>query len=477
MKDGFIKVAAATPEVKVADCHWNGEQTIRLIREAETQGVKVLAFPELGITGYTCGDLFLQDTLLSQAKRMMWRIVEVTEGMDVFVFIGLPLMVKGKLYNVATAIQNGELLGLVPKKQIPNYGEFNEGRYFCSGREEAVDIMLDGRVVPFGQNLLFTCEEAELTLAAEICEDLLVPVPPSSYHAMAGANVIVNLSASNEVAGKHKRRRELVKSQSARLKATYLYSCAGEGESTTDLVLSGHNMIAENGIILKEQLFTEGLLVTETDIQMLRNERRMVTSFDCRERDSYTEIFFSYPSSEASAMTTVLTRTIGKSPFVPEEEKERREHAKEILTLQAKGLKKRLKHTNCKSAVLGISGGLDSTLALLVTCRAFDSLNLPRSGILAVTMPCFGTTDRTYQNALLLAKELGTSVQEVPIAESVRSHFADIGHEESSRDVTYENSQARERTQVLMDLANKYNGMVIGTGDLGTSLFTPYMDM
>ncbi len=466
MKDGFIKVAAATPEVKVADCLWNGEQTIKLIEEAENLGVKVLVFPELGITGYTCGDLFLQDTLLTAARQTMWKIAEATEGKDVFVFVGLPIQIKGKLYNVAAAIQNGELLGLVPKQYIPNYSEFHEGRYFQAGSAETVDALIDGLFVPFGANLLFSCEKLGMTLAAEICEDLWAPVPPASYHAMAGANVLVNLSASNEVVGKDIRRYDMVKHQSISLLCTYIFACAGEGESTTDLVFAGHNLIAENGVMLAEQRFTTGLCVTETDVQRLRSERRRIGSFEAKERAGYTEVFFAYPSFTAGESETLLTRTIEKTPFVPKTPAKRRERAEQITLIQALGLKKRLLHTGCKSAVIGISGGLDSTLALLITCKAFDMLNIPRTGITSVTMPCFGTTDRTYNNALTLAEKLGTTVREVPIAESVQKHFEDIGHEEAKHDVTYENSQARERTQVLMDIANQCNGMVIGTGDL-----------
>ena len=466
MKHGFIKVAAATPEVKVADCIWNGEQTIKLIEEAEEQGVKVLVFPELGITGYTCGDLFLQDTLLDAAQKTMWKIVESTEGKDVFVFAGLPLQVRDKLYNVAAAIQNGELLGLIPKQYIPNYSEFYEARHFHAGPAETADIFVDGLLVPFGQNIIFTCEELGMTLAAEICEDLWTRIPPSNLHALAGANVIVNLSASNELVGKGTRRHNLVKGQSSQLLAAYIYACAGEGESTTDSVFAGHNMIAENGKILAEKRFATGLCISEIDVQKLRSERRRIGSFMTEEREDYTEIIFKYPTLANGVSETELTRPVAKSPFVPADAARCRERAEEITMIQALGLKKRLQHTGCKSAVIGISGGLDSTLALLITCKAFDLSGIPRSGITSVTMPCFGTTDRTYNNALALARELGTTVREVNIAQSVRKHFADIGHDETKHDVTYENSQARERTQVLMDIANQTNGMVIGTGDL-----------
>lgn len=467
MRDGFIKVAAASPKLKVADCAYNGKEIMQMIKEAEEAGVKLLVFPELGITGYTCGDLFLQDTLLTGAKRTLKDIVEFTEGKDVFVFVGLPLLVKDKLYNVAAALQNGELLGFVPKYNIPAYSEFYESRHFNSGSKEVTEISFDGQFVPFGTNLLFTCEKLGMTVAAEICEDLWTVIPPSSHHALAGANVIVNLSASNETTGKDAYRRELVKGQSARLYAAYIYACSGEGESTTDLVFAAHNLIAESGTLLAEsECFFSNMLMTELDLQRLRSERRRVTCFAAKEDEAYTEVFFSYPSFKDGITETTLTRTINKTPFVPAQASEQEKRAKEITMIQAMGLRKRLEHANCKTAVLGISGGLDSTLALLVTCKAFDLLELSRKGIVSVTMPCFGTTDRTYQNAVLLAKELGTEFVEVPIAEAVRVHLKDIGHDEAVHDVTYENAQARERTQVLMDIANRKGGMVVGTGDM-----------
>lgn len=480
MKDGFIKVAVATPAMRVADCAYNGNKMIKLMAEAEAAKVKLLVFPELSITGYTISDLVLQDTLLDAARRTLKQLVDATEGKDVFVFAGLPLLVKGKLYNVAAAMQNGELLGFIPKGSIPNYSEFYEARHYSPGKREVTDILFEGQFVPFGMNLLFTCETIGMTIAAEICEDLWTAIPPSSHHALAGANVLVNLSASNETIGKAAYRRELVKSQSARLLAAYLYASAGEGESTTDVVFSAHNMIAENGTLLAESnRFENGMQVTELDLGRLRSERRRISSFASEESPDYVEIYFQYPSlgkiageEQSGGETaghlpeTVLTRTVDRTPFVPEDAGEQRARAKEITTIQAMGLKKRLEHTGCKTAVIGISGGLDSTLALLVTCRAFDLLGLSRAGILAVTMPCFGTTDRTYRNAVTLAQELGTTLREIPIREAVRVHLADIGHEEAVHDVTYENAQARERTQVLMDLANACGGMVIGTGDM-----------
>ncbi|MGN0505036.1 MAG: NAD(+) synthase [Lachnospiraceae bacterium] len=467
MKDGFVKVAVASPKLKVADCAYNGTETIRMIEEAEAAGVKLLVFPELGITGYTLADLVLQDTLLDNAKETLKQIVEATAGKDVFVFVGLPLMVKDKLYNVAAALQNGELLGFVPKHNIPTYSEFYEGRHYRGGKGEVTDIPFDGQFVPFGMNLLFTCEALGMTIAAEICEDLWTAIPPSSHHALAGANVLVNLSASNETTGKDVYRRELVKSQSARLYAAYLYACSGEGESTTDLVFAAHNLIAESGTILAEsERFFPNMQITEIDLKRLRSERRRVGCFESQENEAYTEIFFTYPSMKNGMPETVLTRTIDKTPFVPQNQSERNKRAGEITMIQAMGLKKRLSHTGCKTAVLGISGGLDSTLALLITCKAFDLLGLDRSGVISVTMPCFGTTDRTYQNAVTLAKELKTTLLEVPIAEAVKVHFRDIGQDEAVHDVTYENAQARERTQVIMDIANRMGGMVVGTGDM-----------
>lgn len=466
MQDGFIRVAAATPEIKVADCIWNKEQSIRWIEEAETAGVQVLVFPELGITGYTCGDLFLQDTLLNAARKAMWDIAEATKGKNVFVFVGLPLLIREKLYNVAAAMQNGVVLGLVPKRYIPDYAEFNESRYFQAGRAEVTEVLVDGVSIPFGQNLLFSCEMLGITLAAEICEDLWAPVPPSTHHALAGANVLVNLSASDEVAGKAQKRQDMVKHQSLALLSAYIFACAGEGESTTDLVFAGHNLIAENGVLLAQKRFATGLCTTEIDIQRLRSERRRINSFTAEPKENYREVFFTASPADGGKTGTKLTRTVEKLPFVPEDIELRKTRAQELTMVQALGLKQRLKHTNCTSAVLGVSGGLDSTLALLITCMAFDLLGLERTGITAVTMPCFGTTNRTYNNARSLAKELETTIREVNITESVRRHLKDIGQEETKRDVTYENAQARERTQVLMDIANQTGGMVIGTGDL-----------
>ena len=469
MRDGFIKVAAATTDIRVGDVPYNVEQILKEVERLEKEQVKCVVFPELSITGYTCGDLFLQDILLSKALQGLKRITRESEGKDILVIVGLPMMHHTRLYNVAAVVQNGELLGLVPKTNIPTYSEFYEGRHFATAGEETDYIQVAGmgeEYVPFSSKLLFRCEEIpEFVLGIDICEDLWMPVPPSSYHAQASATVIANLSASDETTGKDSYRRELVKSQSGRLVCAYLYADAGEGESSTDLVFAGHNIIAENGSILGEtKRFLNGTVITEIDLGRLVSERRRITTYPvCDPEDAgYDVIEFHW----GKIQQTDLTRHYEQTPFVPGNKADRDYRCDEILDIQAMGLKKRLNHTGCKDAVIGISGGLDSTLALLVTVKAFDMLGLDHKGIHAVTMPCFGTTDRTYQNALTLTKELGATLMEVPIHEAVELHFKQIGHDKEVQDVTYENAQARQRTLVLMDLANEYNGMVIGTGDL-----------
>lgn len=471
MKQGFIKVCAATPKIKVADCESNGTEMIRLLQTANREQVKLIVFPELCITGYTCGDLFLQNTLLREAKKQLGRIIKAAAEMDMLVVVGLPLAIKGKLYNMAAVIKSGELLGLVPKSHIPNYGEFYERRYFHPGEEEIdfISLELDGMVydeIPVGSKLLFEAENMpDFVLAAEVCEDVWVPIPVSSHHALAGATVIANLSASDETAGKGEYRRDLIKGQSARTICGYVYADAGEGESATDLVFAAHNMICENGTILKEATpFQNEMLITELDLERVMNERRRMGSFfnDQGDMNCYDTVYFKFDKIE----DTLLTRTFAKTPFIPENKAIRDARCKEIFEIQAMGLKKRMEHTNCKCAVLGISGGLDSTLALLVTIRTFELLGLDKKDIITVTLPCFGTTDRTYQNAVTMAKQLGTTFKEINIKAAVTQHFEDIGHDASVHDVTFENSQARERTQILMDLANEYNGMVIGTGDM-----------
>lgn len=471
MKHGFIKVATGTPKVRVADCSYNTQQIISLIQEAEKQKVFVLVLPELCITGYTCGDLFLQETLLIEAKKSLKEIAQATKRMALLTIVGLPFFKENRLYNIAAAVQNGTILGFVPKLNIPNYSEFYEARYFSSGNKMVESVDFFGEQIPFGSQLLFSCKEVQnLVTAIEVCEDLWVSQPPSGAHTMAGAYIIANPSASDETTGKNNYRLELVGGQSARLICAYLYADAGEGESTTDLVFSGHNMIAENGILLKQsERFSTGLIISEIDLGRLSSERRRISTFP-EDKTGYVTVSYSIPSIQDDIKKqlpeTVLTRFIDSSPFVPTDKKERENRCQEILMLQAIGLKKRLMHTNCKTVVVGISGGLDSTLALIIAKKTFDMLSLDPKGIIAVTMPCFGTTDRTYQNAVELIKQMQVTFCEIRIEEAVSRHLKDIGHDLLNHDVTYENAQARERTQVLMDLANEYNGMVIGTGDM-----------
>ena len=465
MKDGFIKVAAATPKIKVADPAYNTEEILKIIDETEKNGASILVFSELTISGYTCGDLFLQQPLLTECKNQLLRIVKATENKSMLVVVGCPIVIKQKLYNCAVVISDGSILGIVPKTHLPNYSEFYELRHFTSGEGLEEDLWFGEEFgyVNVAVNQLFKCKEIpELVVACEICEDLWVPLPPSTYHAMAGATVICNPSASVETTTKESYRRSLVSNQSARLLAAYIYADAGEGESTQDVVYSGHHLICENGSVLAEaKRFTNEIIYADIDVQKLAAERRKMTSFPGGQTDDYFEQEFSLEVKENK-----ITRTFPKAPFVPDNQDERDKRCDEILSLQSMGLKKRLEHTNCKHAVVGISGGLDSTLAVLVTARAFDLLDIPRENLICVTMPCFGTTDRTYQNAVSLIKEVGATLKEVRIEKAVRQHFADIGHDENNHDVTYENSQARERTQILMDMANQYNGMVIGTGDM-----------
>ena len=465
MKDGFIKVSAATPKIKVADPAYNTEEILKIIDETEKNGASILVFSELTISGYTCGDLFLQQPLLTECKNQLLRIVKATENKSMLVVVGCPIVIKQKLYNCAVVISDGSILGIVPKTHLPNYSEFYELRHFTSGEGLEEDLWFGEEFgyVNVAVNQLFKCKEIpELVVACEICEDLWVPLPPSTYHAMAGATVICNPSASVETTTKESYRRSLVSNQSARLLAAYIYADAGEGESTQDVVYSGHHLICENGSVLAEaKRFTNEIIYADIDVQKLAAERRKMTSFPGGQTDDYFEQEFSLEVKENK-----ITRTFPKAPFVPDNQDERDKRCDEILSLQSMGLKKRLEHTNCKHAVVGISGGLDSTLAVLVTVRAFDLLDIPRENLICVTMPCFGTTDRTYQNAVSLIKELGATLKEVRIEKAVRQHFADIGHDENNHDVTYENSQARERTQILMDMANQYNGMVIGTGDM-----------
>ena len=463
MKDGFIKAAAGTPDIRVADCEYNRAQITELMDRAYAGGVRVLVLPELCITGYTCQDLFFQQELLDGALEALGAIREHSAGMDMLISVGCPVRFRGELYNCAVIMINGSILGVVPKKFLPNYNEFYEKRHFAAAAEGEFDIELFGEKVPFGLGLLFECRQLpELVFAAELCEDLWAAEPPSIALALGGATVIANLSASNEVIGKDAYRRELVSGQSARLLCGYIYASAGSGESTQDLVFSGHDIIAENGLILAEsRLYSTGLTVTEIDVKKLAAERRRNTSFIGGIRPGMRRVAFDMPLTE-----TELTRTVVRTPFVPQTSAEKDKRCEDILAMQAHGLEKRVRHTNAKTLVIGISGGLDSTLALLVCVEAMKLLGRPASDILAVTMPCFGTTKRTRSNAERLCELLGTQLRVIDIAASVKQHFKDIGHDESNHNVVYENGQARERTKILMDLANAENGMVVGTGDL-----------
>ena len=463
MKQGFVKVAAASCAVAVADVRENTRVILETIHKMEDEGAKVMVLPELALTGYTCSDLFWQSQMIDAAKEGLKEIADGTKGTDALIFVGLPWEQGGKLFNVAAVLCHGELLGVVPKKYLPNYNEFYELRHFTPGKEAVTTTEFFGKEVPFGMNLLFQCAEMpRLKVAAELCEDLWTPNPPSVAHALAGATVIVNLSASDEMVGKDSYRRSLVSAQSARLICGYIYATAGEGESTTDLVFGGQHLIAENGTILAEaKRFENQIVCADLDVGRLTSERRRMTTYPEQRTDGYQVVKFSLTIEE-----TKLIRYFDPRPFVPSDKHNRDQRCDEILNIQAMGLKKRLAHTHCQCAVIGISGGLDSTLALLVTARAFDLLGLPRNQILSVTMPCFGTTDRTYDNACKLAKTLGATLIEVDIKASVKQHFADIGQDMGVHDVTYENGQARERTQVLMDIANQKGGMVIGTGDM-----------
>lgn len=469
MRHGFIKVGAATPKIAVGDVRHNVEEIKKQIDEATENGAKIVVFPELCITGYTCQDLFFQTALLNGALDGLYEIAAYTDGLDLLVFVGLPFAYKNSLYNVAAAINDGRVLALIPKTHIPNYAEFYEARHFAKGPREAIPVVLfEEEEIPFGTDILFETDAMPgMMVAAEICEDVWAPNPPSTRHAMAGANVVVNLTASDEIVGKAQYREMLLKATSARLVAGYILASAGEGESTQDVVYSGHNLIMENGLALGASTrFQAGITYADLDIEKLLAERRRMNTFGSAGDDLAQDGAYAIVPFQLLLETTQLERKFETTPFVPADPSLRESRCEEILNIQSHGLKKRLLHTRCQCAVLGISGGLDSTLALLVTVRAFDLLEKPHDEIIAVTLPCFGTTDRTYDNACKLAKALGCSIREIDIRSSVTSHFADIGQDASVHDVTYENGQARERTQVLMDVANMENGLVIGTGDM-----------
>ncbi len=461
MKDGFISVACGTPKLRLADCIYNAEQTFTMMRAAEKAGARVLVLPELGLTGYTCGDLFYQDTLLRGAEEALATVLAATRPLEVVTAVGMPLRKDNRLYNCAVIIQKGRILGVVPKTHLPNYGEFYEKRQFAPAPGCNGTVSLCGQEdIPFGR-LVFPCREMEeLVLGFEICEDLWTPCPPSADLAAAGATVVGNLSASNDIIGKDGYRRQLVTMQSAKLLCGYVYASAGEGESTSDVVFGAHQMIAENGTMLQESRFEQGFHTSEIDVQKLAYERRRTQMFAAAP-EGVERVPFSL-----TVRDTPLTRYVAPQPFVPEGKEDRDARCREILLLASLGLKQRLAHTGARTAVVGLSGGLDSTLAVLITGLAMKMLDRSPTDIIAVTMPCFGTTDRTRNNAVILAEQMGATLRTVDISASVRSHFRDIGHPMEDHSVTFENGQARERTQVLMDIANATSGLVIGTGDL-----------
>ncbi|MDE6605451.1 MAG: NAD(+) synthase [Clostridia bacterium] len=461
MKDGFIKCGCASIDVSVGDCEKNAKAIVEEVIKADKLCIKLLALPELCVCGYTCGDLLLHDTLLDGVEKAIEYVLKNTSKTDVVTVIGAPLRNGGKLFNCAVVIYKGEILGVVPKENIPNYGEFYEARYFVGGCDtDFIEIEVAGRTVPFGQMVFVNESLKEYAFGVEICEDMWVANSPSIALTENGANIIVNISASDEVIGKAEYRKTLVTAHSGKLNCGYIYASAGEGESTTDMVFAGHNLIAESGNILEESaLFENSLIYTDIDVKRIAYEKRRVNTFKAAEDLGY--VYFEQDLSQNK-----LTRKFSSTPFVPSDEEKRNDRCELILKMQAMGLKKRLAHTNSKRIVVGLSGGLDSALALLVMVKAVDSLNMDRKSILAVTMPCFGTTSRTKSNAEILANGLGVDFKSVNISKAVERHFEDIGQSKETLDVTFENAQARERTQVLMDIANKEGGLVVGTGDL-----------
>ncbi|MFV0352810.1 MAG: NAD(+) synthase [Oscillospiraceae bacterium] len=464
MRDGFVKVSAFTPDLIVADCVYNSAQIISAAKTAQKQGVKLLVTPELGITAYTCNDLFYQKRLLDEAEVALLNICTATAKLNLVLIVGLPLRHKGKLYNCAAVLCSGRVLAFVPKSNLPNYGEFYEQRQFTSAENEnSIFSSQHFSNIPFGTDILFTCEQMPgFCFSVEICEDLWVPAPPSLRHAQAGALLIANLSASNETIGKSEYRRQLVTGQSARLVSAYVYADAGRGESTTDIVFSGHNLIAENGDLLAEgKPFYDEMTTADVDFERLSYERRRLNTYPAINDIGYLHLSFSLKTEQ-----TVLQRTYSPTPFVPAVNDMRDARCETILSIQSVGLAKRLLHTKATTAVVGLSGGLDSALALLVMVRAFKTLKRPLSDIVAVTMPAFGTTARTLDNAERLANALGVHIERIDISQTVRQHLKDISHPEENQDVVYENAQARMRTMVLMNIANQRGGLVIGTGDL-----------
>ncbi len=472
MNYGYVRVAAAVPNLEVSNCEYNTDRIIELIKEADKENVQIVVFPELSITSYTCGDLFHQQLLLQSAQQQLGRLLNETKELNIVSIVGIPVAVDNQLFNCAAIVQSGNILAVIPKTYIPNYNEFYESRWFSSSNEApSKTINLCNRDVPFSSNILMKC--GTTLFAVELCEDVWAPIPPSSYHCLMGANIIFNSSASNEIIGKSDYRIELIKQQSARCISGYVYTSSGGGESTTDLVFGGHAMIAENGSILSESKrfeTSEQLIINEIDIQRLMVDRRKSNSF-MKINKSNAPSCMDYSIINCNLKTNNIDesqfhRTIDAFPFVPQDTTARDKRCEEIFSIQVAGLSKRLSHTNSKSAIIGISGGLDSTLATLVTVKAFDKLNIPRSNIIGITMPGFGTTGRTYKNAINFMKLSGITMREIDIKEACVKHFKDIGHNSDVHDTTYENVQARERTQILMDIANKETGLVIGTGDL-----------
>lgn len=465
LKYGFVKVAAATPKIRVADCEFNANQIIAQIKETQQNGASLVVFPELCVTGYTCSDLFLQSTLLKAAENAVEKIVKETDNLDIISIVGVPIPHRQSLFNCAAVIYKGEILAVIPKINIPNHSEFYEVRHFTSGADidEFLFEYAGCSEVDFTTNIVFkSAQMPDFSFAVEICEDLWVPSSPSALLASAGANIICNPSTSDDVIGKAQYRRDLVKMQSGRLICGYIYSDSGFGESTTDMVFSGQNIISENASILAEsKRFTTGITYADIDVEKLSSERRRTSTYTYNNDD---KIYYS--TFDMDVKQTKLSRTFARTPFVPTDKTDLSNRCEEILTMQATGLATRLAHTGIKNVVLGLSGGLDSTLALIVCVHAFDMLSLNRKNIHTVTMPCFGTTKRTKSNAQLLAEAYGVSFDDIDITLAVRQHFKDINHDEAITNITYENSQARERTQILMDLSNKYSGLVIGTGDL-----------
>ena len=466
MEYGFVRVAAATPYIKVADCFYNAKNIIEDIKKAEKNKTSIICFPELCITGYTCSDLFLQDSLLQDSQKALKHIVQETKDLNITCIVGMPIEFLGKLYNSAVCFYKGKILGIIPKTHIPNYNEFYEKRHFNNLSDNAKYFLnldeFNNCSTCFGKTIFKIENIKNFTFAIEICEDLWSVIPPSSNYAINGANIIFNLSASNEIAGKSIYRKELIKNQSARCICGYVYANAGQGESTTDLVFSGHNLIYENGRILNESIpFENNIIYSDIDLEYINSERRRNSTFKTKETDDYHIVSYNMEN-----ISFDIDKYIDPMPFVPKDKDKRDIRCKEIIDIQAYGLKKRMEHIGIKNVIIGISGGLDSTHSLIVINRTFELLGYDKKGIIAVTMPCFGTTDRTCNNAKKLCEIIGTTLLEINIKDAVLKHFDDINHNPNIHDVTYENSQARERTQILMDISNKYKGIVVGTGDL-----------